>query len=172
MPDIIGKYVSLESVRPQHIPQIISWSTATRDGYFLLESTLPLSTDRLALELIDQKRQLFIIKDTKNISQGLIKVFNTDATHRHGHIQWTMQPSKNNTKLMTEALQLLANQVAIKQKLRTLYTFCLPHELEYKKVLTTVGFKKSGTFKDQLFMHNAYVSVDVYSLSLLKEEHE
>jgi RimJ/RimL family protein N-acetyltransferase len=166
MLDITGKYVSLELVRPQHIPQIISWSAASRDGYFLLESTLPMSTDRLALEIADPKRQLFILKDVKNKYQGLLKIFNLDTTHRHGHLQWTMQPSKNNTKLVTEAVQLAIQNLTSKQDLNIFYTMCLPHELEFKKVLSTVGYKRSGTFKDHIFMRNAYVPVEIYSFNL------
>lgn len=111
-----------------------------------------------------------MLKDTKNSYQGLLKVFNIDNANRHGHIQWTMQPAKNNTKLLTEAVQLLIKQFLIKQKLHTLYTLCLPHELEYKKVLATLGCTKAGTYKDHLFLHNDYVSVEIYSLMLQKEE--
>ena len=166
MPEIIGKYVSLESVRPVHMPQIITWSINSRDGYFQLDSTLPLSTDRLALELADQNRQLFMITDTKNILQGVIKAFNLDIRHKRGQIQWTMQASKNNTKLMTEAVKLLAQRIREKQGIEILQTFCLPHELEYKKVLTTLGAKKAGTLKEHIFMHNTYTNVEIYTLQL------
>ena len=164
MQELIGKNITLVPVRPMHIAEICVWSESLAESYFLLDSALPLSTDRLALEIADKARQLFIVQDSKGISQGIIKAFNLDFTHKRGALHFTMRPSKNNTKLMGEALLLLCATINKKQGIINFFTQCFTTETEYKKVLAQAGAQLAGTLRNHSILNGTSVSVDIMQL--------
>ena len=99
MPEITGDNVSLESLKPRDIAQVIQWSTKTRDSYFLMHSILPVNSEDIAMELGSPSVQLFMIRDRQDKPSGLIKTYGISILAGRGMLSFTLQPSNNNTKL-------------------------------------------------------------------------
>ena len=165
MPRLNGKSVYLDSVKPQNIAQIRGWSIKTRDSFFLNNSTLMASTDDLAVLISSLNHQFYMIFDRTNNPLGVLLLSNIHNPRHIAEISLTMQPSKNNTKLLGEALETVLTNVFTKSQIEKIYCHCLTHEQELKKTLLDCMFKKEGQFKEHLFFNDKYHDQEIFGLS-------
>lgn len=165
MPRLDGSKISLESVKPQDLAKIRSWSIKTRDSFFLNKTTLMASTDDLAMLISSLNHQFYLITDHSDKPQGALLFSNIHNPQHVAQISITMQPSKNNTKLMKDALETGLLNLFKKGNVEKVYCYCLSHEAELKKVLLECFFKKEGQFIEHLFFHNKYHDQEIFGLS-------
>jgi len=165
MPRLNGKSVYLDSVKPQNIAQIRGWSIKTKDSFFLNNSTLMASTDDLAILISSLNHQFYMIYDRSDKPLGVLLLSNIHNPRQIAEIGLTMQPSKNNTKLLGDALETVLTNTFSKTKLNKIYCHCLTHEQELKKILLDYMFKKEGQFKEHLYFNDQYNDQEIFGLS-------
>ncbi|GBR75728.1 acetyltransferase GNAT family [Candidatus Termititenax persephonae] len=164
MPELKGENIYLEIVKPQDIALVRSWSIKTRDSFFLNNSTLMISTDDLSLFISSLNHKFYLIYDRAERPLGVLLFSNIHNPRRTAEVALTMQPSRNNTKLLREALETALTHLFKKTNLEKFYCHCLTHEEELKKVLLDCYFKKEGQFREHLFYHNKFHDQEVWSL--------
>ena len=165
MPELNGDNVYLELVKPQDIALVRSWSIKTRDSFFLNNSTLMISTDDLAMLISSLNHKFYLIYDRANHPLGALLFSNLHSPRRIAEVALTMQPSRNNTKLLREALETGLFSLFKKTNVEKIYCHCLTHEEELKKVLLECNFQKEGQFKEHLFYNNKFHDQEIWSLS-------
>lgn len=165
MVEISGEQVILDNLKTSDVRDVLEWSKNSRDSFFLFNSVLPITSEDLILDLNAQDRFLYLVRDKKNNKIGLVKVFNINSLTKRASISFTMLPSRNNTKLMQESLEIVLERLFEKQSSTKIYTHCLKSELELKMVLEKLMFKKEGVFKEHFFWHNSYHDVEIFALN-------
>ena len=165
MPELDGDNIYLETVKPQDIALVRGWSIKTRDSFFLNSSTLMISTDDLSLLISSLNHKFYLIRDRAQHPLGALLFSNIHNPRHIAEAALTMQPSRNNTKLMREALETGLLHLFQKTTVTKLYCHCLTHEEELKKVLLDCYFQKEGQFKEHIFYNNKYHDQEVWGLS-------
>ncbi|MDR2431634.1 MAG: GNAT family N-acetyltransferase [Candidatus Margulisbacteria bacterium] len=165
MPQLNGEKVYLDSVKPRDLSLMRGWSIKTKDSFFLNKSTLMASTDDLAILVSSLNHQFYIVYARDNTPQGALLFSNIHNPQHTAGVSLTMQPSRNNTRLMGDALATGLNNLFNKGQAEKIYCHCLPYEQELKKVLLECMFKKEGQLREHLYFNNKYHDQEIFGLS-------
>ncbi|MDR1323571.1 MAG: GNAT family N-acetyltransferase [Candidatus Margulisbacteria bacterium] len=164
MPRLDGENIYLESVKPQNIALIRQWSVKTRDSFFLNKTTLTVSTDYLAMLVSSLDHQFYLAHNRGGQPLGVLLFSNIHNPQHIAEVSLTLQPSKNNTKLLQETLEVGLINLFSKTNLVKVYCHCQPHELELKKILLECFFKKEGQLNEHLFYNNKFHDQEIFGL--------
>ncbi len=165
MVEFAGDNLLLTSVKTSDVQQIIEWSRAYRESFFLLRSFLPLASEEIIIELNTANQFYLIVRELKTEKAcGLVKISNLNSPSGLCHLSFTMRPAENNLKLMQEALEIILDRAFSKHKARRIYVDLFPEEKESKELLTRLLFVKEGVLKEHFYTKNKFLDIELFAL--------
>ena len=170
MTEFPGKTLTIRSVKPTDIPQVMSWGQGSTESFFLLNFPLMFNRDDLARELDHKDTELLIIENKSDlIPLGLCKLGPLRMPEKQTQLRFTIKTYPDySAEKAQEAPKLLLDYLFNKAGLTKVQAYTLEYEKEYEFLLKKLGFQKEGAYQHHFFHKEHYYSVNIFGL--LKED--
>ncbi len=118
------------------------------------------------LKMYEERTGIFwaVIEKSTNTFIGDFAFFKIDKNHSRAEIGYTLKPKFWGKGLMKEAMLSIFNFGFRDLDLHSLEANINPENHNSRTILTKMGFKKEGYFRESYYYNGAYLDCEIYSL--------
>ena len=160
------EYISIRPLRPQDETWLADWETWNDNIYFTLNNSNILTTTyhEKEQEILSTTKDCeeWVIVDKKAKPRGLIKIQlhtipNLSIVYIYFH-----DPNDYFNKDILENFQIIFNQIKNRFPRNRWLIPANPYDSQLLSFIQKLNFQKAGRFRDALFLHDKYHTIDIY----------